>query len=73
MTGPRRIWRTPGGEPVSCVEKIKVLEENIEEIRQLAQDALEDAVLMDCDESQVRAVFREVMDGLVNPYRKDGA
>lgn len=71
MSAQTRVWRTPTGEPVSCVEKIKVLEENIEEIRQLAQDALEDAVLMDCDEAQVRAVFRELVDSLVNPYRKD--
>jgi hypothetical protein len=64
------VWRTPEGEPVSCVEKIKILNENLQEIHELAQDALEDAVLMGCDESQVR----EVLDGLVralrNPYRK---
>jgi uncharacterized protein (UPF0335 family) len=68
---PPRVWRTPEGEPVSCLEKIKVLEENLEELRQMAQDALEDAVLMGCDERQVRDVLREVVvDGLVNPYRK---
>ena len=37
-------WLTPAGEPVSCLDKIKVLNENLEEIRELAQDALEDAV-----------------------------
>jgi hypothetical protein len=60
------IWRTPEGEPVSCVEKIKVLNENLAELRELAQEALEDAVLMGCDEQQVR----EVLAGIVNPYRK---
>jgi uncharacterized protein (UPF0335 family) len=66
-----RVWRTPEGEPVSCLEKIKVLEENLDELRQMAQDALEDAILMGCDERQVREVLREVVvDGLVNPYRK---
>ena len=64
------IWRTPEGEPVSCVEKIKVLNENLAELRELAQEALEDAVLMGCDEVQVRAVLAEIVDGLVNPYRK---
>src|SRR4029078_13098678 len=44
--------RTPEGEPVSCVEKIKVLNENLAELRALAQDALEDAVLMGADERQ---------------------
>jgi hypothetical protein len=64
------VWRTPEGEPVSCIEKIKVLNENLAEIRGLAQDALEDAVLMGCDERQVREVLAGIVAGLVNPYRK---
>ena len=38
------VWRDPAGEPVSCLEKVKVLNENLEEIQQMCQDALEDAV-----------------------------
>ena len=64
------VWRTPKGEPVSCVEKIKVLNENLAELRALAQDALEDAVLMGCDERQVREVLGAIVAGLVNPYRR---
>jgi hypothetical protein len=64
------IWRTPEGDPVSCVEKIKVLNENLAELRELAQEALEDAVLMGCDEQQVREVLAELVAGIVNPYRK---
>ena len=64
------VWRTPEGEPVSCVEKIKVLNENLAELRGLAQDALEDAVLMGCDEAQVREVLAALMAGLVNPYKR---
>ena len=37
----------------------------------MAQDALEDAVLMGCDEDQVRAVLKRMLDSLENPYRKD--
>jgi hypothetical protein len=64
------VWRQPDGNPVSCVEKIKVLNQNLDEIRQLAQDALEDAILMGCDEAQFRAVLHAVVDGLDNPYRR---
>jgi hypothetical protein len=64
------VWRTPEGEPVSCVEKIKVLNENLAELRGLAQDALEDAVLMGADERQVRAVLARIVADLVNPYEK---
>lgn len=63
------VWRSPDGKPVSCVEKIKVLNENVAEIRQLAQDALEDAVLMGCDEAQVRRELHQIIDTLENPYR----
>jgi hypothetical protein len=64
------IWRTPEGEPVSCVEKIKVLNENLAELRELAQEALEDAVLMGTDERQVREVLAGIVKGLINPYKK---
>ena len=67
----RTVWRTPAGEAVSCREKVKVLTENLGELQQMAQDALEDAVLMGCDEAQFRAVVRALIDGLVNPYQKD--
>ena len=63
-------WKQPDGKPVSCLEKIKVLNQNLEEIRGLAQDALEDAVLMGCDEAQIRAVFNAMLEDLKNPYRK---
>jgi len=64
------VWRTPQGEPVSCVEKIKVLNENLAELKELAQEAFEDAVLMGCDELQVREVLAGIVAGIVNPYRK---
>jgi uncharacterized protein (UPF0335 family) len=64
------VWRTPEGELVSCVEKIKVLNENLAELRALAQDALEDAVLMGCDERQVRKVLAGIVAGLINPYSR---
>ena len=72
MTDLKSIrWLTPTGEPVSCVEKLKVLTENLAELRQMAQDALEDAILMGCDEAQTRRVLADLMAGLENPYAKD--
>lgn len=66
-------WLTPEGEPVSCLEKIKVLNENLEEIRVLAEEALADAVLMGADESQFRRVLHSLTEGLENPYKKVGS
>jgi len=65
---PETIWRSPEGELVSCVEKLKVLRENLEEIQQLCQDALEDAVLMGCDERQFKQVLGNLVQQLENPY-----
>jgi hypothetical protein len=62
------IWRSPTGEVIACVEKNKVLQENLAEIQQVCQDALEDAVLMGCDEQQFRAVLGELLAALTNPY-----
>ncbi len=33
------VWLDPQGQPVACVEKIKVMQENLVELQQVAQDA----------------------------------
>jgi len=67
--GKPPVWRHDDGTPVSCLEKIKVLNENYVELHQMAQDALEDALLIGCNESQVRQALHELVDALVNPYQ----
>lgn len=68
MANASIIWRSPEGEVVACFEKNKVLQENLEEVRQVCQDAMEDAVLMGCDEQQVRAVLAELVASLQSDY-----
>lgn len=58
---PTNPWRRPDGSVVACTEKLKVLRENMDELRQTALDALEDAVLMGCDEAQVKEAFVSVI------------
>lgn len=64
------IWKQPDGAVVSCEEKLKVLDENLSEIRDYCQDAFEDALLMGCDEKQIRDVFESIIKSMVNPYKK---
>lgn len=45
-----------------------MLAENLAEIRQICQDALDDATLMGCDERQVRAVLVELVASLNSSY-----
>ena len=61
------VWYSPTGKVIACVEKNKVLKENLEEIRQTCQDALEDALLMGCDEQQFLAILTELINSLNNP------
>lgn len=65
---PDPRWVAADGEVISCTEKLKVLKQNLEELRQVSQDAFEDALLMGCDEKQVRDVFAQLIAGLDNPY-----
>jgi hypothetical protein len=67
---PPDTWTAPDGSTVSCVEKIRVLNENLNELAGLAQDALEDAVLMGVDEQQIRTVLAALVSSLHNPYRR---
>lgn len=63
-------WVDDQGEVVSCTEKIKVMQQNMEELHQLAQDAFEDGLLMGCSETQLRHYFADLIAGLTNPYRR---
>jgi hypothetical protein len=66
--GPVR-WKGADGSAISCVEKLKVLGENLDEIRAICQDALDDAVLMGCDAGQFRDVLREIVARLESEYQ----
>lgn len=63
------IWKTPHGEVVACVEKIKVMQQNISEIEQLVQDAFDDGVLMGIDPIQLKDFFIQLMANLENKYQ----
>ena len=62
-------WLRDNGSVVSCTEKVKVMSENFDEIRQIAQDALEDGLLMEVSEAQMREALHKLVDDLVNPYQ----
>jgi len=63
------VWPQPDGAPVSCREKLKMLEENHAELAQAMQDAFEDAVLMGVDARAMRAILADMVAGLENPKR----
>ncbi|MBO1328079.1 hypothetical protein OQ496_06390 [Acetobacter suratthaniensis] len=62
-----RIWPQEDGQPVSCQEKIRVLEENWQDVRQVLTDAFEDAVLMGVSEQVMRERLAELVQALQSP------
>ena len=65
------VWHSPDEKILDCKEKIKVLNENLIEIIELSQEALEDTVLMGGDEKQFKSVLSEAIESLTNPYKKN--
>jgi uncharacterized protein (UPF0335 family) len=61
------VWPQRDGQPVSCREKLNVLEENRAELAQAMQDAYEDAVLMGVDPQAMRRLLAEMVAALREP------
>tara|TARA_B110000971_G_C19673835_1_gene347889 strand:+ start:376 stop:600 length:225 start_codon:yes stop_codon:yes gene_type:complete len=63
-------WVKNDQSVVSCTEKIKVMTENFDELKQLAQDAFEDGILMEVSDQQMRDVLHQIVDDLKNKLIK---
>lgn len=66
--GGMPLWKYADGENIACTEKVKVLDENLAEIRELMSEALDDAVLLGCPAEQFREALRGLVEGLVSQY-----
>jgi hypothetical protein len=62
-----RRWLQPDGTPVSCREKLKVLEENWDEAETVLRETFEDAVLMGVDPEEVRRMLAALVESLRGP------
>ena len=65
------VWVKDDNSIVSCTEKIKVMKENFDELKQLSQDAIEDGLLMEVSEKQMKEALHQMVDDLINPYLKN--
>lgn len=55
------VWTSPDGKPIACVEKIKVMNQNFQELGEMVVELLEDGLLMGCDEDQIRQALHLVV------------
>lgn len=67
---PLPTWIRDNDSIVACTEKIRVMKENFDEIKQITQDAFEDGLLMEVSETQMREALHTLVDDLMNPYHK---
>ena len=62
------VWIDDEGLPITCHEKIKVMNENFRELEQMAKDLLEDGVLMGCSENHLRQALHHLMASVELTY-----
>ena len=63
------VWPGADGAPISCREKLRTLAHNQAELRQVMQDAFEDAVLMGVEEAAMRRILADTVVQLRSPKR----
>ena len=58
------IWRAKDNKIIACDETNKVLNENYNEIKNVIQNAYDDAVLIDCDEKIFKNKIIDLVDNI---------
>ncbi len=70
MEKNKYLWKTKSGEIISCDEKLKVLNENFNELENAFKNALDDAVLIGCDEYDFKLKFFRVIRAIKSSFSK---
>ncbi|GBQ61198.1 hypothetical protein [Komagataeibacter swingsii] len=65
--GMPKVWPQPDGTPVSCRDKLLILQENYTELQGVLRDAFEDAILMGVDEAAMRRILLDLVNTLRSP------
>lgn len=65
----QKLWVQEDGQPVSCQEKLRVLDENWLEVQDILRDVFEDAVLMGVSEQGMRTRLTDLVASLTSPHQ----
>lgn len=65
--GMPAVWPQPDGTPVSCRDKLLILQENYTELQGILRDSFEDAILMGVDEVAMRRILLDLVGNLRSP------
>ena len=58
------FWYSKNNEKVSCKEKIIVLNQNLDEIQNLAGQIIDEAILMGVKKEQIESVLKNIIDNI---------
>ena len=64
------LWKSKDDEIVSCEEKVKVLNENYDEIKNIIQNSFDDAILMGCDEDDFKKKISDLIKNIDFSYKQ---
>ena len=61
-------WHDDNGIIISCIEKNKVMDQNLQELKLLLQDIVDDGVLMGISETQIQEIIAEIVRNISSNY-----
>lgn len=62
-------WVDDAGNLISCTEKIKVMQQNLAELKATLQDILDDGVLMEINENQLKEEMKKIIENISFSYK----
>jgi regulator of replication initiation timing len=62
-------WVDDAGKLISCTEKIKVMQQNLAELKATLQDILDDGVLMEINENQLKEEMKKIIENISFSYK----
>lgn len=62
-------WTNDAGELISCTEKIKVMQQNLAELKTMLQDIIDDGVLMEINENQLKEEMKKIIENISFSYK----
>ena len=61
-----KYWLAKNKEIISCKEKIKLLNGNINELHEIISDIYDEAILLGIDEKQLKDVLHKIIENMKN-------
>ena len=65
------FWITKKKAKITCKEKIRILNGNIEDIKNLLEETYDEAILMGADPMQVKEVFNKVLKNIDSSLKSE--